>query len=155
MTFQEFLATKRALAIVEHMETLSEADALELFESLDDATVELIEQLLDEAFGQRKAGVEMANIQKQMDDAVNTPSGDSPDQTVIDRLQIRYDDIASRLQATGRSVRGAKRVARTIRAKGARAPQNRTTFNFQKTPILKGADLQAHVDAKHKANQRK
>jgi len=48
MTFQEFLATKRALAIVEHMETLSEDDARELFESLDDATVELIEQLLDE-----------------------------------------------------------------------------------------------------------
>jgi hypothetical protein len=54
MTFQEFLATKRALAIVEHMETLSEADALELFEQLDDATVELIEQLLDE--GKRPEG---------------------------------------------------------------------------------------------------
>jgi hypothetical protein len=48
MTFQEFLATKRALAIVEHMDTLSEADARELFESLDDSTVELIEQLLSE-----------------------------------------------------------------------------------------------------------
>jgi len=48
MRFQEFLAAKRAMAIVEHMNTLSEDDARELFESLDDDTIELIEQLLDE-----------------------------------------------------------------------------------------------------------
>jgi hypothetical protein len=69
MNFQEFLASKRALAIVEHMQTLSEADARELFESLDDATVELIEQLLGEGIlgtvvGGVKKGVDKL---KQMD----------------------------------------------------------------------------------------
>ena len=43
MTFQEFLAAKRAAAIVEHLETLSEAEAIEILEQLDRATLELIE----------------------------------------------------------------------------------------------------------------
>lgn len=48
MNFQEFLARKRALALVEHMDTLSESDALDLFNSLDEDTVEFIEQVLSE-----------------------------------------------------------------------------------------------------------
>ena len=48
MNFQEFLAVKRATAIVEHLETLDESEAAELLEQLDDATIELIEALLDE-----------------------------------------------------------------------------------------------------------
>jgi len=48
MTFQEFLQFKTAQAIVEHIETLSEAEACELINQLDESTVELIEALLNE-----------------------------------------------------------------------------------------------------------
>ena len=48
MNFQEFLARKQALALVEHMNALSEADALELFNTLDEETIEFIEAVLSE-----------------------------------------------------------------------------------------------------------
>lgn len=48
MNFQEFLASKQALALVEHMDTLSEQDAQELFESLDAETIEFVEAVLSE-----------------------------------------------------------------------------------------------------------
>ena len=48
MDFKQFLAAKQALALVEHMQTLSEADALELFNTLDEETIEFIEAVLSE-----------------------------------------------------------------------------------------------------------
>ena len=48
MNFQEFLARKRALALVEHMNTLSEQDAQQLFDTLDEETVEFIQAVLNE-----------------------------------------------------------------------------------------------------------
>ena len=48
MTFQEFLQFKTAQAIVEHVETLSDAEAREFVDQLDESTVELIEALLNE-----------------------------------------------------------------------------------------------------------
>ena len=48
MNFQEFLAIKQAVALVEHMDTLSEQDARDLFNQLDQATIELIEAVLSE-----------------------------------------------------------------------------------------------------------
>lgn len=98
MTFQEFLATKRALAIVEHMETLSEADALELFESLDDATVELIEQLLDEG------SMGYKNLVRKDRAGANDPN-DTPG-----KFQVRTERIAGAIKNRERRV--AARVAR-------------------------------------------
>lgn len=48
MDFKQFLAAKQALALVEHMQTLSEADAQQLFDTLDEETVEFIEAVLSE-----------------------------------------------------------------------------------------------------------
>jgi hypothetical protein len=48
MTFQEFLQFKTAQAIVEHIETLSDAEAREVIDQLDESTIELIEAVLDE-----------------------------------------------------------------------------------------------------------
>lgn len=48
MDFKQFLAAKQALALVEHMDTLSEADAQQLFDTLDEETVEFIEAVLSE-----------------------------------------------------------------------------------------------------------
>lgn len=48
MTFQEFVAIKQAQAIAEHLETLGEAEAVELLNQLDESTVELVEAILNE-----------------------------------------------------------------------------------------------------------
>lgn len=48
MDFKQFLAVKQALALVEHMETLSEQDAQQLFDTLDEETIEFIEAVLSE-----------------------------------------------------------------------------------------------------------
>lgn len=66
MNFQEFLARKRALALVEHMNTLSESDAQELFDSLDEETVEFVEAVLNEGSrGIRRAERRMKPYIKQ------------------------------------------------------------------------------------------
>ena len=48
MNFQEFLAIKQAVALVEHMDTLGEHDARDLFNQLDEATIELVEAVIAE-----------------------------------------------------------------------------------------------------------
>jgi hypothetical protein len=48
MTFQDFLQFKTAQAIVEHIETLSDAEAREFVDQLDEQTVGLIEAMLNE-----------------------------------------------------------------------------------------------------------
>jgi len=130
MNFKEFLASKRALAIVEHMETLSEADARELFESLDDSMIELIEQLLGEGSrGQKPAGRKIAAIRNKM----------YPYAVWHGEL----NNVITGLRGSGRNVRGALRAAETIRNRG-----RRTSYD---EPGLKGAELQQHVDAMRKA----
>lgn len=65
MTFQDFLQFKTAQAIVEHIETLSEAEACELINQLDEQTVRLIEALLNEISLQKTERV-AGSLEKQI-----------------------------------------------------------------------------------------
>lgn len=65
MTFREFLEIKNAQAIVEHIETLSDDQARELIEQLDESTIELIEALLNE-ISLRKTERVTSSLEKQI-----------------------------------------------------------------------------------------
>lgn len=133
--FEQFLMEKRVMEFVDYVNTLSESQAAEILEGLDDDTLDLIESVLSEGSrGQKKAGRTMAALRNQM-----VGYTDDPEQIKKDNeLQAKHDNVIAGLRASGRSVRGALRGAETIRNKG-----HRTDFD---APTMKGAELQQYVD---------
>lgn len=88
MNFQEFLAAKQAIALVEHMNTLSEADALELFETLDAETVEFIEMVLDE--GEKRGARRAAWARTQVDlGKMSQEQGDTIEKAELNKAALR------------------------------------------------------------------
>lgn len=77
MDFKQFLAAKQALALVEHMETLSEQDAQQLFDTLDEETVEFIEAVLSEI----SAGTYKKQRGEFVDYLTSPASNEKPDPT--------------------------------------------------------------------------
>lgn len=104
MTFREFLEIKNAQAIVEHIETLSDAEARELIEQLDESTIELIEAILDEGRAElrkleqkpqvREPTVgQLSNINRmlKMQQGVEEPRGtDDPSSAVHDPVSAAF-----------------------------------------------------------------
>lgn len=130
MTFQEFIEIKQAQAIVEHLETLGEAQAIELLEQLDDATVELIEQILDEGSrGEKRAGRVMAALRKKMYPYAvwqGAEGGGAEEMEKTKELEAQHANVLAGLRASGRSVRGALRGAEQIRSGLSRSEVDET-----------------------------
>ena len=120
MDFKQFLAAKQALALVEHMETLSEADALELFNTLDEETVEFIEAVLSE--------ISAGTYKKKRREYVNYLS--SPHSTELDPTKS-----AKFLAALGAyEQRGGKDPVRARRERRAAQQQNSKSSSEQGKP---------------------
>jgi hypothetical protein len=137
---------QEALEIIDLASTLSESQAIELFEGLDDSMIELIEQLLGEGSrGEKKAGRKIAAIRNKIYPfAFWHGEGDgAKEMEKAKQLRAQHDNVITGLRGSGRNVRGVLRAAETIRNRG-----RRTSYD---EPGLKGAELQQHVDAMRKA----
>jgi len=105
MTFQEFLEIKTAQAIVEHLETLSRAEAVELLEQLDEPTIELVEAVLSE--GQKRIERQIYSIRSKKPTLI--PGEDEK-------------ALINKAQAKGLSVRNILRNVEIRRNQGDRTP---------------------------------
>jgi hypothetical protein len=129
MTFQEFLQFKTAQAIVEHIETLSEAEAREFVDQLDESTIQLIEAVLSEIKTTTPIEQQIANLERKLEKQANEAKTraalgpkDIPPMYGDDPEQNKKLSRAERISTSGVNRRGKMtRIKTKIDQKRARA----------------------------------
>jgi len=115
MTFREFLEIKTAQAIVEHIETLSDDQACEFVDQLDESTVQLIEALLNEISLSKLGRIE-TSLSKKLKKITSTPA--RTDEDDLARRKAREELQAARRRSDLKLKTGVERLIGTTKSTG-------------------------------------
>lgn len=150
MNFKEFVAIKQAQAIVEHLETLGETQAADLLEQLDDATVELIEQLLDEGSGS------IANLERRLENPnLSDDERAGIRQLIFHKLHTPNPDRSESRYQKGAKIDSARRLASWGNKEGIETMEHEKLLSIQRRKQQQGITRPTPEERRLRAEQRR